>query len=184
MRDTPFPHSRGFSLIESLVTLVLLSIGLMGLAGMQVKASVAQLESYQRAQALILAQDMADRIVANKAQAASYIGSNFGTGAVANCSGKLGSDLDLCEWGNALRGTAETRSSGTVNTGTLLGGRACISLATDTTGAAIAGQYAVTVVWQGMATTQAPVVTCGKDQYGADGLRRAVVALVQIATLT
>ena len=49
----------GFSLIEVLVTLVLLAIGLIGLAGLQAKTSLAEMESYQRAQALIIAQDLA-----------------------------------------------------------------------------------------------------------------------------
>jgi len=44
----------GFTLIEILVTLFILAIGLLGLAGMQALAQKTELESYQRAQALIL----------------------------------------------------------------------------------------------------------------------------------
>jgi type IV pilus assembly protein PilV len=176
--------ARGFSLIEILITLVLISVGLLGLAGLQAKTSVAEMEAYQRAQALLLAQDMADRIAANKTQAASYVGNDFGTGAVVDCTGKTGFDLDLCEWGNAIRGVGETKAGGTVNVGTLLSGRGCISLAKDSTGATVANRYAIVVAWQGTAATQAPAVTCGKDQYGTDTFRRAVVAIVQLAVLT
>ena len=55
------PHSqRGTSLVEVLVTMVILAIGLLALAGLQARLHVLQIESYQRAQALILLQDMAE----------------------------------------------------------------------------------------------------------------------------
>jgi type IV pilus assembly protein PilV len=163
----------GFALIEVLVTAVLLTIGLLGLAGLQAKTSVAEMEAYQRAQALILAQDMADRIAANKASAASYVAADYGTGPVQSCTGTL-VQLDTCNWGNAIRGASE--KSGTVSVGTLLGGRGCIiNPATN--------QYAVVVVWQGLAATVAPSVICGQNSYGAEKLRRAVVVPIRIADL-
>ena len=64
--------SRGFTMIEVLVTIAILMIGLLGLAALQTNATVAELEAYQRSQALVLVQDMADRISANKANADSY----------------------------------------------------------------------------------------------------------------
>ena len=47
---------RGTSLVEVLVTMVILAIGLLALAGLQARLHVLQIESYQRAQALILLQ--------------------------------------------------------------------------------------------------------------------------------
>jgi type IV pilus assembly protein PilV len=169
--------------VEVLVTLVLIVIGLLGLSALQAKSTVVQVESFQRAQALILAQDMADRIGTNKAQAASYVGNDYGTGTTANCAGKTGADLDLCEWGNSIRGTSETRGATPVNVGTLMSGRGCIHAAKDASGAVVPNEYAVTVVWQGTVSTQAPAGTCGKDQYGPDAMRRAVVAIVHLAAL-
>ena len=43
--------SRGSSLVEVMVTLVILAFGLLGVAGLQTKVGVAEMESYQRAQA-------------------------------------------------------------------------------------------------------------------------------------
>src|SRR5207253_3006873 len=63
----------GFSLIEVLVTIVILMIGLLGLAALQTNATVAEMEAYQRSQALVLVQDMADRIASNKLNADTYI---------------------------------------------------------------------------------------------------------------
>ena len=167
-------HSKGFSMVEVLVTMVLILIGLVGLAGLQAKTSAAEMEGYQRVQAMLLAQDMADRIAARKGSASSYVANNYGTGAQQSCTGLSGYQLDTCNWGNALRGAAE--KSGTANVGTLLGGRGCItSPATN--------QYAVVVVWQGLVGTAAPSVPCGLNSYGTEKLRRAVVVPVTVADL-
>ena len=73
---------RGTSLVEVLVTMVILAIGLLALAGLQARLHVLQIESYQRAQALILLQDMTSRIVNNRYDAASYVtAAPLGTGA-------------------------------------------------------------------------------------------------------
>ena len=168
------PAAGGFALVEVMVTIVLLTIGLIGLAGLQARTSLAEMEAYQRTQALILAQDMADRIVANKANAARYVGDDYGTGAAAGCSGSNGFQFDLCTWGNAIRGATE--KSGAINVGTLLGGRGCITdMATN--------QYQVIVAWQGLAATVAPGVDCGQDSYGDESYRRAVVVPVRLPNL-
>lgn len=74
MRSTPLaPVQRGTSLIEVLVTLVILTIGLLGLTGLQSRLQVSELEAYQRAQALILLNDMASRVATNRSAAASYV---------------------------------------------------------------------------------------------------------------
>ena len=57
---------RGVGLIEVLISLVIIAIGLLGLAALQGKAQKAELESYQRSQALILLQDVAGRLRANR----------------------------------------------------------------------------------------------------------------------
>ena len=44
----------GFNLLEVLVALFIITVGLLGLAGMQVAAQQAELEAYQRAQAMVL----------------------------------------------------------------------------------------------------------------------------------
>ena len=48
-----YTRQRGTSLVEVLVTLVILAFGLLGVAGLQAKMSLAQMESYQRSQALM-----------------------------------------------------------------------------------------------------------------------------------
>jgi len=174
MKFRPSMRSCGFAMVEVLVTMVLIVIALLGLAALQARTSTVQMEVYQRAQALMLAQDMADRISARKASASSYVANNYGTGAPQSCSGLTGFALDTCNWGNAIRGASEVL--GTANVGTLIGGRGCISNLTG-------GQYAVIIVWQGLVSTTAPGVACGQGGYGAETMRRAVVVPIGMADL-
>ena len=59
----------GFTMIEVLITFVILLVGLLGLIGLQARSQQAELESYQRGQALVLLQDMVDRMNANRTDA-------------------------------------------------------------------------------------------------------------------
>lgn len=173
---------RGTTMIEVLVTIVILTFGLLGLAGLQARLQVSEMESYQRAQALILLEDMANRIATNRSAAASYVMSSaFGTGMSCPTDISTLHNVDVKEWCNALQGAAET--SGSSKVGAMIGARGCV----ETT---VANQYLVTVAWQGLAPISAPPasVACGKDAYdgGActnDLCRRAVTTTVRIGTL-
>ena len=60
-----FSSSAGFTLIEVLVALIIVSIGLLGLAGLQATSVRFNQQAYLRSQAVQQAYDMADRIRAN-----------------------------------------------------------------------------------------------------------------------
>lgn len=173
----------GASLIEILVTLVILMVGLLGMAGLQGRALTAQMEAYQRSQALVLLKDMVDRINANRASAATYVtvdarGTGYNSSAVLACAGLTGMDLDLCEWHNALLGSAE--ASGTTNVGAMIGARGCIYQVAGTT-----NKYIVAVAWQGMSASKAPTLNCGSGQYGsAETYRRVIATPITIAALS
>ncbi len=55
-------RSHGFTLIEALVALLVLTVGLLALAMMQVKAMKSSHAAYQRSIATIAAQDMVERL--------------------------------------------------------------------------------------------------------------------------
>ena len=59
---------RGFSLIEALIALLVLSIGLIGVAAMQVKALQSATAGYQRSVATLAAVDAQERLWAQLAQ--------------------------------------------------------------------------------------------------------------------
>jgi type IV pilus assembly protein PilV len=88
-----YQKNMGSSMIEILVTIIILMIGLLGLAGLQGRAMTSQMEAYQRSQALILLKDMADRINANRVNAAAYVAA-VGTGAATPASTPTNVDLD------------------------------------------------------------------------------------------
>ena len=63
---------KGFTLIEVLVALVILSVGLLGLAGLQTTGIRNNHSANLRSQATIMAYDIADRIRANKDNVGAY----------------------------------------------------------------------------------------------------------------
>jgi type IV pilus assembly protein PilV len=63
---------RGFSMIEVLAAILVLAVGVLGYAGLQARAMRSTGESYYRAQAMAVAQDLASRMEINSAQLASY----------------------------------------------------------------------------------------------------------------
>jgi type IV pilus assembly protein PilV len=89
-------------LLEVLVAIVVLSIGLLGLAGLMASSLKNSHSAYQRTQATWLAYDALDRMRANR-QVALAGGYNLALGAAPG-----GSDLaatDLGEWDAALTNT-------------------------------------------------------------------------------
>ena len=72
-------NSKGFSLLEVMVTLLILSVGLLGLAGLQAQSLRFNHFAFMRGQASMLAYAMADRMRANRfavvTDAGNYVGS-------------------------------------------------------------------------------------------------------------
>lgn len=109
--QAPKPQS-GFSLLEVLIAVVILSVGLLGLAGMQVTSLKYVTSSLQRTQATSLAYDMLDRIRTNPTanyttgynQAASAYSSSDGVcfGSGATCDAATVANFDLSEWKTSI----------------------------------------------------------------------------------
>ena len=179
----PPGRQSGTTLIEVLVTVVILAFGLLGIAAFQAKAQVGTLEAYQRAQAVVLLEDLRARMDANRVHMAEYVTATpLGTGdGASDCEGQSGSARDKCEWSVALKGAAETLNGN--QTGAMLGARGCIDevQAADTTaGVCNPGIYLVTVAWQGMHPTIAPALGCGRNAYGPETNRRAISTRISV----
>jgi type IV pilus assembly protein PilV len=173
-------NQRGAMLLEVLVSILICAFALLGFVAMQARATGSEFESYQRSQALVLLDDMADRINTNRAHAGDYVTAGLiGEGAMVDCGGKTGAALDLCEWANLIRGSAEVR--GTSKAGSMISARGCISRPADST-----DRYVVSVVWLGTVPTGAPASTCGKSDaaFSNEALRRVVSASVCVGLLT
>jgi type IV pilus assembly protein PilV len=183
-----YTRQRGVSLVEVLVTLLILAFGLLGVAGLQAKMSLAEMEAYQRSQALLALSEMTERMTANSAQAASYLGAGtIGTGDTqpATCTAiAQGATRDLCEWSNSLKGASEQRSA--ANVGGMVGAVGCITQLqafNPAVGVCSAGIYQVSVAWQGMNPTATPALACGQGSFGAnEAYRRVIAAAVTVGT--
>jgi type IV pilus assembly protein PilV len=183
-----YSSQRGVNMIEVLVTIVIIAFGLLGIAGLQVRLQMSEMESYQRTQALLLLNDMANRIATNRNNAASYVttASNpLGAGMDCPTTTATVAQRDLGEWCNALQGAGETTNSGVDKVRALVGGRGCVE--------SVGSDFLITVVWQGSVPLNAPPtsVACGANSYNAgsgspcvdDLCRRPVTTLVRIAAL-
>ena len=180
---TPPDRQCGMTLIEVLVAIVVAAIGLLGMVALQMRAYAADSESYQRASAVMLLQDMVARINSNRAAAATYAATNVGVGPVQDCTAVVGASAqDLCQWGNLLRGAAE-QSAGN-NVGAMLLARGCITTQVPPASAPASVVLIVAVAWQGVTPTGAPASTCGQGAYSSEKLRRAATAIVEIGTLS
>ncbi len=73
---------QGFSLVEVLIALIIMSVGMLGIAGLYVQSMQAGRTSMLRHHAVTLAGDVADRIRANPTAAAAYTAVD---GADNNC---------------------------------------------------------------------------------------------------
>lgn len=180
----------GVGMIEVLVTLFVLVVGMLGVAGLSLQGQRASMEALQRNQALVLVQDMVSRINANSAVADCYAITDSTSGrpyagadsqTLPACSAGTieaytQANRDLSEWASLLRGSSSI-APGNKAVGAMIGARGCITM----TGP---HEYQVTVVWQGMNESGVPRgVACGTNLYGNEALRRSVTIPVQIADL-
>jgi type IV pilus assembly protein PilV len=168
-------------MIEVLISMLIVAFGILGMFGMQTQATVSQMEAYQRAQALVLVKDMAQRMEANPLQIANYVTTvDIGTTAATDCTLETTTAArDKCEWGALLQGAAEKLGGSKV--GAMIGARGCISRPDPVAAPNI---YMVAVVWQGLRESGAPTVACGKDAYDSEATRRAVTVVLQLPVLS
>lgn len=107
---------RGITMIEVLVTLVIVSVGLLGAAAMVINGLESNRNAYLQTQASIFAYDMADRIRSNSDQVGSYTGFEFDAesdeapelpacfGSDEGCNAAAVAAVDLSQWASSLEG--------------------------------------------------------------------------------
>ncbi|MGE3667033.1 MAG: type IV pilus modification protein PilV [Steroidobacteraceae bacterium] len=107
-------NQRGFTMVESLVALVVLSIGLLGIAGLFVESLRSSRTALLRTHAVNLAGDISDRILANGNARDAYDMTTYGGApalrgcaptagsAGANCSVDELAEDDLKRWQDAV----------------------------------------------------------------------------------
>jgi len=166
------PKNSGFSLIETLVALIIFTIGILGYIGMQNRSVQVNVEADQREQATRLLSFMVEAINTNREARKCYItiggvhSSPFaGTGTsgsfVCNAYGtqetQTQANQDLNFWDELLKGEHQG--------GSLINARGCVS--EDP----LSGIFTVSVVWQGLVDTVASDDPCAITSYTTESRR-------------
>jgi len=93
--------SNGFTLVEVLIALVIMSVGMLGIAGLYVHSMQAARTSQFRHQAVTLAGDVADRIRANPRAGADYMVAGQDNSCIdggIDCSPAEMAQSDILDW--------------------------------------------------------------------------------------
>jgi type IV pilus assembly protein PilV len=135
----------GFTMVEAMVALVVLAVGMLGIAGLYVTTLRSGGGAIYRFQAVNLASDLADRIRANRTANVAYLGpaadnNCYGAGAV-DCAPALMAANDLLVWQNQVAAMLPA-GNGVVN---VVAG----AVATDPY------TYTITITWVGSGDTAA-----------------------------
>lgn len=182
------PSQSGFSLLEVLISLVVFSLGLLAVAGLQTISKQSNYESIQRTIAAQIATGLLEDIRTNGGGIDIYTGSgdiggsSRGAQPAPNCS--AGSEcnpvqkatFDLWFWEQSLDGTLETTG------GTGAGGLVLPTLCVTGPVGGGAGIYRVTVVWRGSASLVSQGANACGTGTGNYGVQNALRRIVQIPT--
>lgn len=135
----------GVSLIESMVALLVISIGLLGIASLQIVAMKQNAIALNHSQAVWIAYNMADRVRANISQFTNYAGIDTSSGYSQDCMSASCNNVQMV--------TADA-SDWSTHVQTLPAGRGIIT--------GNASELTITVLWDGEGTG-ATGTACGSD---------------------
>ena len=160
----------GFTLIEVLVTFLVTTIGLLGLAALQVNTINNGFEAQQRALVTALVDDMAERVRMNPVGALENFQSfdpetpcpAVDVNAEA-MTPELRARWNKCQWAATLRGLL-VKANDTDNLGldAPIGAMGCLGTSTRS-GAEVVVRVAV--AWQGLTPQVAPFASCGTGEF-------------------
>lgn len=141
MRTTTHNRQRGITVVESLVALVVIAVGMLGIAGLYLSSLQASRSAKLRSHAVELASSIADRIRANRDAAIAYNSAAYTTPATKNCDTTRCTPAQLAE-DDLARWLADVRAG-------LPGGAAVTGTVAVTDRAAPASDnYVITVTWR------------------------------------
>jgi len=160
-------------MIEVLVAIVIILLSLVGLVGLQARTQRAEMEAYQRTQALVLVRAMVDSLETHRQPAtcfgaittstgAPYVGTGGTPPASCSATGVPATDqaaLDaINRWSDMVQGAGEVAGGNSV--GAMINGVGCVSvdLGADSSTPDL---YTVAVAWQGL--TDFPAATPAND---------------------
>jgi type IV pilus assembly protein PilV len=107
--QTGVARQRGVSIIESMIALLVISIGLLGIASLQITAMRQNTTALNHSQAVWMGYNMADRVRANLSQFTNYAGVDTSQSYSQDCMGSSCSNAqmvtaDAAEWATHVQG--------------------------------------------------------------------------------
>ncbi len=196
-------RSRGATLIEVLIAVLVLAVGILGLMGLQINGKRTNYEALQRSAAVSLAQDMMNRMRANpnRASAVAFLDTNYDTTTLGYAGGGLGGGkIGTAPTDCAVAGAActpenlaaydrwawESKLDDAVTSNGLINPTGCIDVDIS---AADGSLVTVIVAWESKIdldqtdlVARMPVNCGGNDKYGTGNTRRqAVIATTFLA---
>ena len=138
----------GTTLLEVLITLLVVSIGLLGMASFQLRAVRLNTNTYQYMQATNLANEIADSMVVNPGQAAAGDYTVTIVSQVSNAPANSVAERDLTNWLSVV-------------TSRLPSGMIVIAPPADATASGDIKSYNITVCWQDDSAALTLPNTCG-----------------------
>ena len=189
-------RSAGFTIVEVLVSIIIFSIGLIGVARLQVVAKQNNFDAVQRVAAASIAQDILSRMRSNHTVLNTYV-SNSGNTTIGRtsitteptptcvtsgnaCTENQLALHDLWDVEQALDGAAEQDSNGNS-----LGGLTTPTMCITGPASGDSGVYTVAIAWRGKAELTNPSTsTCGETSglYGTDNEFRRVLVMQTFIT--
>lgn len=121
----PSRKQQGVTLIEAMIALLVISIGLLGIASLQLTAMNQNASALNHSQAVWYAYNMSDRIRANITEFANYDGIDTSNGyaqdcVTANCSNQQMLIADAADWADMVANLPAGRGVITSNADGLL----------------------------------------------------------------
>jgi type IV pilus assembly protein PilV len=144
-KQNPSKAASGFTLVELMVAIMVLAIGLLGLASLQATGLGSNHNAYLRTQATLLAQDMAERMRNNRANLAAYPGAvASGDDCVLSpCTSAQMVGYDTQQWNDAITKLPKDGGVGLPGgVGTIIG--------------PVAGVYTIRIQWNEHVESQDP----------------------------
>ena len=174
-------RQHGAGLIEVAVATLVLSIGVLGLVGLQLAAGRAGHEGLQRTVAAQLASDLIERMRANAGALQAYASSGLGAGSgtalprpaalcrLTRCTPLQLALADLYQWQQALNGANSSTPAGE-SVGGLVRPVGCVEIQPG-------AMVTVAIAWEGRTRQSAPGAGrgCGSGRFGPGDEQRQLL---------
>lgn len=160
MKVMQYSSNQGFTLIEILVTILVLSVGVLGVSALLLLSLQNTIDSSHKSYAIYLAENLFERMRANPLAASDYINSNYGKDSFAvtaavncettSCDSEELADFDMVAWHRLLRNKnteSPTADEADADSGNRLLPNAIATVTRVDNPAPLSDVYQLTITW-------------------------------------